>query len=171
MPVIRGEPTTTALSEDRRTVLLQQLTDERSGKSIENGPVIFEIPLEGSSKMDVMVVWEVFKDLHAEDRTALILEAYQEQKNVISQALGVTYAEALDQQLLPYAVLPMSRPGEADAAELRKRMLEQGGICIAGEKVDLRFPTMAMAEAAHRKLSKQLPNGYWSIVQTVAPIS
>ena len=44
-------------------------------------------------------------------------------------------------------------------------MLAEGGIEGAAGKVELRFPTMAMAQAAHQRLCDKLPRGYWSIVQ------
>lgn len=171
MPVIKGERSTRALSADHRKTLLKKLANERRGKSDPAGPVIFEIPLGTSNNQDVLVVWEEFHDLPSEDRSELILEAYKDQKDKISQALGVTYQEATEQYLLPYAVLPLIRKGDADPHEVRQAMLEEGGIQLASDKVDLRFPTMAMAEAAHRRLHDRLPRGYWSIVQTVTPMT
>lgn len=171
MPVIRGQSRTTALTAQQRQALLQQLKNERDGKATPNGPLVFEIPLEQSDRIDVLVVWQAWENLRSEDRTSLVVEAYKDLEERIAQALGVTYQEAIEQQVLPYAVIPLTRRGEADAAEVRKAMLEEGGIPLPGDKVDLRFPTMAMAEAAHRRLCDRLPKGYWSIVQTVAPIA
>ena len=48
-------------------------------------------------------------------------------------------------------------------------MLDEGGIALDGGKVDLRFPTRAMAEAAHQRLVDLLPGGYWSILEGVRP--
>ncbi len=91
--------------------------------------------------MDVIVVWKELEGLWAEDRSQVILDAYQDQRDRISMAMGVTYQEAIDQQLLPYTVVPMTRHGEVDPAALRRAMLEEGGIALDGGKVDLRFPT------------------------------
>ena len=41
----------------------------------------------------------------AEDRTRLILDAYGDDQEKIAQALGVTYEEAIEQQLLPYTIV------------------------------------------------------------------
>jgi hypothetical protein len=170
MPVIRGTPTATVLTAERRSALVEQLAHELSGKRVPNGPVIFEIPLKESGRIDVLVVWEGFDGLASEDRTSSIVESYKDQERNIAQALGVTYHEAMEQHLLPYAVIPMNRRGEADPARLRDAMLEEGAISIPQDKVDLRFPTMTMAEAAHQRLCDRMPEGYWSIVQTLAPV-
>jgi hypothetical protein len=168
MPVIRGEPRTTVLTEERRKVLLDKLRNELAERTRTSDLLIFEIPLEQSDKIDVLVVWQAFESLRSEDRTRLILDAYPKtRQRTISLALGVTYQEAMEQALLPYAVRPLMRRGEADPDELRKVMLEVGGIALPEEKVDLRFPTMAMAEAAYQKLCDRLPGGHWAIVQTL----
>ena len=96
---------------------------------------------------------------------------YGSRRGGVAQALGVTYAEAMEQQLLPYAVVPMVRRGEFDPATVRQAMLDEGGVSLPGDKVDLRFPSMSMAEAAHRRLCQKLPQGYWSIVQTADSVS
>ncbi len=168
MPVILGKPRTTILTEQRRRRLLDQLTREIGGASTP-GLLIFQIPLEGSDLMDVLVVWEHWQGIRSEDRTNLILAAYQDRKETIAQALGITYQEALEQHLLPYAVMPMTRPGDKVVlATLHEAMLAEGGITLPGDRIDLRFPTLAMAEDAHRKLTERLPSGYWSIVQSAA---
>lgn len=171
MPVIRGLSPASTLSSERRDELLRQLEQELAGQRVADGPLIFEIPLEQSSKIDVIVVWQKFAPLLSEDRTNLILAAYADTQANISLALGVTRDEALDQQVLPYAVVPMSRAGEANDDELRNAMLDEGGIAISPRTVELRFPTMAMAETAHRRLCDRMPHGYWSIVQTAAAIT
>jgi hypothetical protein len=170
MPVIRLTPTAKVFQGEQRQALTEQLAKELAGERIAKGPVIFEIPLEQTDKMDVLVVWEGWKDVPSESRSDIVLEAYKKQQDRISQALGVTYQEAIEQHVLPYAVQPMTRRGEVDPPVLRAAMLKYGGIALEGDKVDLRFPTLPMAEEAHRKLCDELPKGYWSIVQSVNPI-
>ena len=48
-------------------------------------------------------------------------------------------------------------------------MLEEGGIALNGGKIDLRFPTLAMAEAAHQRLCERLPLGDWTMSWNGAP--
>jgi hypothetical protein len=170
MPVIRGEQATAPLKPEYRKAIVDSLRKELSGKPVPEGPVVYEIPL-GDERLDVLVVWQAWKSIRASDRSAIITDAYGPNAKNIAQALGVTYEEALDQQLLPYAVVPMIRPGEADEGELRRLMRAEGAFCLFGDKLDLRFPTMEMAEVAHRKLTKKMPKGYWSVVQTFGPVS
>lgn len=171
MPIIRLTAAPTVFRGERRQALLEQLSAELAGQATENGPVVFEIPLDLTDKMDVLVVWESWKDVPSEVRSEVILEAYKDKKDKISQALGVTYQEAIDGRLLPYAVLPMTRRGEVDPETLKAAMLKQGGFALEGGKVDLRFPTLSMAQEAHRRLCDEAPKGYWSIVPSGEPIS
>ena len=171
MPVIRGDVARTAVSPERRNSLLQVLSGELSGEGRPGGPVIFEIPLDESGRIDVLVVWQEFQGLRSEDRSSLIEDAYGSRQGNIAQALGVTFQEAIEQHLLPYAVVPMVRQGEVDAAELRAVMLAEGGFPEPQNKVNLRFPTMAMAETVHRRLCDKLPRGYWSIEQAMTSSS
>ncbi len=170
MPIIRLTATAKVFKNEQRQELIEQLARERAGEPTAKGPVIFEIPLEPTDKMDVLVVWEAWKDVPSEIRSDIILEAYKDVKGKISQALGVTYQEAIAQHVLPYAVQPLTRRGEVDPAALKAAMLKYGGMALDGDKVDLRFPTMAMAEEVHRKLCDEVPKGYWSLVQSVNPL-
>src|SRR5258708_6114409 len=171
MPVIRLTPVAPAFRREQRQTLLDQLSREIAGPPTETGPVVYEIPLDQSDKMDVLVVWEAWKDVPSEVRSNVILEAYKDKKDKISQALGVTHQEAIDQSLLPYAVLPMTRRGEVDPETLKAAMLKQGGFALEGGKVDLRFPTRAMTQEAHRRLCDELPKRYWSMVESGDAIS
>jgi len=134
MPVIRGAAIVTHVPAEQRAALLRQLSEEREGQSTERGPVIFEIPLQQPGKIDVLVVWQAWEAVPAEVRSEIILEAYRDQQQRIAQALGVTYLEAMEQQLLPYAIVPMIRQGELSAEELRRAMLAEGGILHEGGK-------------------------------------
>ncbi len=172
MPVIRLTPTATVFKAQEREALIAQLTKELAGEATQDGPVIFEIPLEeGSAKLDIFVVWDKWKDVPSEMRSKIITEAYNEKKDKIAQPLGVTYQEAIEQFLLPYAVIPMTRKQEVSEESLREAMKKHGGLVLEGGKVDLRFPTMEMAREAHQKLSDELPKGYWSIVQSAGSAS
>ena len=171
MPVIRLAPAVTTFRPEQRQALLGQLSKELEGVATEKGPVVFEIPLDQAGGFDVLVVWEAWKGVPSEVRSEVILEAYRDKKDKIYQALGVTYEEAADQQLLPYAVLPMTRRGEVDPETLRTAMLKEGGFALEGGKVELRFPTRTMAQEAHRRLCDELPKGYWSMVESSDPTS
>jgi hypothetical protein len=170
MPVFRVQAQASVITAEQRKQVAEQLAKELSGQPTPNGPIIFEIPLESQGRIDVLVVWEAWKPFSSTDRSNMILEAYKDTKLQIAQALGVTNQEAVEQQVLPYAVLPMIRRGEVNEDEVREAMLAEGGILLDNGKVELRFPTMSLAEQAHRHLTDALPKGYWSIVQTVGYI-
>lgn len=170
MPVIRGEAIARVITTEQRRGVVDQLSKELSGEITPDGPVIFEIPFETSEKFDVLVVWDAWEPFGSEDRSNIILEVYKERKEMIAQALGVTHGEAIEQQVLPYAVIPMVRREEVDSEKLKRVMIIEGGFALKNGKVDLRFPTMSLAEEAHRRLSDEMPTGYWSIVQTAASI-
>jgi len=108
MPVVRGVPSVNVLDPDRRRSLVESLRNEVSGGATPGGPVVYEIPLDQTDKIDVLVVWGEWAGIGSEDRTNVILESYGDQDKRIAQALGVTYEEAVDQQLLPYSVVPMT---------------------------------------------------------------
>lgn len=166
MPVVRGQSSNIKLDPDRRRDLLDQFRNELHGEATPHGPVIFEIPLELPDSLDVLVVWHAWEGLRSEDRTGLIIEGYGDRRGEIAQALGVTYQEAMEQQLIPYAVVPMTRLDETNSDAAVEAMLEQGAIALPDGSVELRFPTWLMAEAAHCQLVSDMPRGCWSIIQT-----
>jgi hypothetical protein len=189
MPVIRGgAASTVALDPKLRKSLLAKLKSEIDGSNTERGPVVFEIPLDGVESIDVLVVWEDedWAKVRSEDRTNLILEAYGDKPHgYIAQALGVTYQEAIQQQLLPYAVVSAleqnrkmlslvcgDNKNKADALleEIRKAKRDNGGILLANNIVDLRFPTRAMADDVHQRLFERHRDFYWSVIYPVASV-
>ncbi len=170
MPVFRVEAIATVITAEQRNVVADRFARELSGEMTPMGPMIFEIPFESSDKFDVLAVWDAWEPFGSEDRSDIILSAYKERKTKIAQALGVTYQEAMEQQVLPYSVTPMARPGEVDPDALKRAMILMGAFTFSNGKIDLGLPTMALAEQAHRRLCDELPKGYWSIVQTFASV-
>ncbi len=182
MPLIRVDSTITTArpTPKNREELLAKLKNEIEGQVTEGGPVIFEIPGE-CEHFDVLVVWEEWKEWESEIRTGLILDAYGDKNNVISQALGVTYEEAMQQQLLPYVVVSAfeqnpriaslvcdrdEQPVEKLIKDIREAKRAKGGILLPNGKVELRFPTRAMAESTYEALfaDKEYRYFYWSVV-------
>jgi hypothetical protein len=181
-------PAKTIPPEQRRS-LLEKLKREREGPATPGGPVIFEIPIDGPERIDVLVVWEEWQGVQPDDRTGVILEAYADRRDQIRQPMGVTYEEAMRDQLLPYAVVSQLEneellsllikndagrvePEEAAAEKVRSRIrdvkLKHGGIRLPNGSVELRFPARAMADNVHRELfeNEKSRSGYWSVVHT-----
>lgn len=170
MPVIRSQAPVSVITAEQRRKVAEQLALELGGAKTESGPIIFEIPLDQQDRIDVLVVWDAWKPFSSTERSDMILEAYNGSEDQIALALGVTYQEALEQQVLPYAVEPMVRRGEIDEEVMKNAMLAEGGFALENGKVSLRFPTMLLAEQAHQRLTDSLPKGYWSTIQTVGYI-
>jgi hypothetical protein len=57
---------------------------------------------------------------------------------------------------------------KVDQAKVNKAKLDEGGIALENGTVDLRFPTLAMAEAAQKRLSERLPDASWEVWDAVA---
>ena len=180
MPVIRVDTTTTTLSPEERTSFLTTLKGEFK-HSTERGPVIFEIPL-GTEYFDVLVVWEAWADWPSEERSRLILDAYDEhRREQIAQVTGVTYDEAIQQQFLPYTIvsiferyprkfaLLLKDKDENKVNELmdkiRKVKVANGGIVLPDGKVELRFPTRVMLDNVLARLKAADPSDEfcWSV--------
>ena len=172
MPVIRTTATSFSPTGEERTGLVDQLVRELTGVTGSGEPLIFEISLDQMDRIDVLVIWSLWERIRSEVRSNIIVEAYQSAGRAgdIAQAMGVTPPEALEQQILPYAVVPMAHPGEISSDVLRKAMLKEGALQMPNGTVELRLPTMTLAEQAHRRLVNELPKGYWSIVQQVGSI-
>ena len=187
MPVIRVDPTTTVTTPppDVRESLLKELKAEIEGPSTAGGPVIFEIP-ESRESISVIVVWKRWAEAPcSEDRTALILDAYADQRRTIAQALGVTYEEAVQEQLLPYAVVSQFEhekmrllacgrdEGKADAMlkRIREAKQRQNGFVLSDGNVELRFPTREMAEQAQIKLLEKQRDLNWWVITASSELS
>lgn len=192
MPVIRvGDKI--ALPASVHDSLLERLKNEIEGQSTENGPVIFEIPLErhegeGHEIIDVLVVWEEWRGVLSEDRSSLILEAYGDKREKIAQPLGVTYEEAIQQQLLPYKVASRFEVDKSflywvcrgpdckkenilDTVQEAKHSI--GGVVLPNDKLELCFPTLAMAESVCNSLLRDERYGklYWMILPSTSLLS
>jgi hypothetical protein len=127
-----------------------------------------------------MVVWQEWNDVPSADRANIILEAYDDQRDHLVQAIGATYDEAVAQHLLPYRMVSvLDRPkkflslmcptaqAQSDLRNaIRSALLQEPGARQVGDRIDLRFPTKEMAEQAQLRLLEKVPSGYWFIDQT-----
>lgn len=171
MPVFKASAKTSPrLPGKRKDELLATLKKERGEPSATGaGPTIYEIPLGESDKLDVLVVWDAFDGLPAEERSWLISEAYADLRGKVLQTLGVTFNEAQQENLLPYGITSLAREEEASLESRRQAMIEVGGIELPNKTVQLRFPAYQMAEEVLRKLIQRMPNGYWTITERISP--
>ena len=68
-------------------------------KPTKKGPLVIEEKVRGLNRIYVTVVWNLWQDVHPEDRAAVILDAYQAARGdlemlKISLAVGATPEEA-----------------------------------------------------------------------------
>ena len=169
MPVIRGRPRETKIPDAQRNDLLRRLVDERKGQSTTGGPSIFEIPLDQSDMLDVMVIWNDWHGVRSEDRTELIKEAYRDHQEGLALALGVTYDEAIERGLLPFRVRQRFGPQlKFDDEQVRSAYFRVGGIENPEGGISLRYPTESIAEAAVRELQQLLPGSQWMVSHAVS---
>ena len=60
----------------------------------DHGPVLFEVPIGRSDKFDVIAVWQAWDEFSSEERSDIILSAYQDRAHQVSLAMGVTPQQA-----------------------------------------------------------------------------
>ncbi|HYH68905.1 MAG TPA: hypothetical protein VD866_29700 [Urbifossiella sp.] len=126
----------------------------------------------------VTVIWDALRGLTDEQRSAAVLDAYQQvHPNVgadrVAFALGYTTAEATAAGKLPYAVRPtLAAEPTLDRAAVAAVVREYGGADDRRAAFPaLRFPTREDAEACRQKLLDRLPGteAVWTIAETVSP--
>jgi hypothetical protein len=154
---------------------VKRLVQEFSASSTRLQPIILEEQVPATKSRHVHVIWDAWKDLTDEQRSAVIVDAYAEAEGPeaaaeITIAEGVTPPEALALGLLPLKVVPARKRHDpipldayqaAVAAEARNTLL--------GPKAkELRFARVEDAEQAVTRLRQALPGSSWSVVQEVA---
>jgi hypothetical protein len=160
MPKIRGAPS--SIDRPARDSLVGQLVEELKNGGGPGGPVIFEIPIQGTDTYHIIVVWERW-ELSPEDRSSIILEAYERYDEAvgaeqamspkITLVISVTPDEAVGNNLLPYFLSPCPRldPDGLHYDKIRKAMREAGAIeTSSGSR--LSFPTKPMRAEAEKEL-------------------
>jgi hypothetical protein len=155
---------------------LSERLAEELRRSREAGQPMIEEQEFPSGKMRVTVIWDEWDRLPLEDRTAVILRAYDlaEERGYrerIALASGLTVPEAYAAGMLPFQIIPVLRKGDAVTPEqCRQAMIVEGAsTLLAADRPQLRFATDEDAEAARRRLSPRLPNSdqVWVFTQDV----
>jgi len=132
-----------------------------------------------TGKIRVTVLWDEWDRLPLEDRTAVILRAYdlaegRDYRERIALASGLTVPEAYAAGMLPFQIIPALRRGDkVTREECCQAMIEEGAsTLLAPDKPQLRFATEEEAEAARQRLVQRLPNSdqVWVITQDVGKV-
>jgi hypothetical protein len=158
--------------------LIQDLVDELRSDREAGQPVIHEQAFP-TGKLRIVVIWDRWDRLPSEERTAVILQAYEEvegreYRENIALASGLTFPEAYAAGMLPFQVIPAVRKSDQVTPEqCRQAMIDEGASTLLGaDKPQLRFAMAEEAEAAVSRLSKRLPNSdeIWVVAQEVGKV-
>lgn len=154
--------------------LARELLDDRdSGQPVINEQVF------PTQKLRVTVIWDEWDRLPLEDRTAVILRAYEiaegrGSRDNIALASGLTFPEAYATAMLPFQVFPALRASDpVTPEECRQAMIDEGASTLLdADKPQLRFFTQEDADAAMRRLIARVPNSdqVWVTTREVGKI-
>jgi hypothetical protein len=180
MARIRSQPSATLDSTKHELVdaLVKAIKDEEP----DDGLVIFEVLSGSSSYFEVIVVWDRWADLPADERNKIVMEAYQQASaedssalpaDQISTILPVTVSQAIEMGVLPYSVQNNVLQGDVRYEKIRELLKREGAI-EAEEVTELRLPTLHMARAARDRLQaatqNMQPAVHWQISQQMGRI-
>lgn len=146
-----------------RPGLAEKLAAElKSGREFGQ-PLIYELEYP-TQRSRVTVIWDEWADTTLEERSAIILKAYEMAEGArgrekIALASGPTVPEAAFAGLLPFHLLAALRKTDPVTPEqVREAMLEQGASrLLDGEGLQLHFATREEAEACRERLVRKLP--------------
>jgi hypothetical protein len=158
--------------------LAERLADELRSSRESGQPVIEEQEFP-TGTIRATVIWDEWDRLPLEDRTAVILRAYElaegrGYRDRIALASGLTVPEAYAAGMLPFQIIPALRRGDPVTPEqCRRAMIDEGAsTLLAAETPQLRFTSAEEAEAARKRLVKRLPDSeqVWVITQEVGKV-
>jgi hypothetical protein len=143
--------------------LAKQLADELKSDRVSGQPLIDEQEFP-TGKLRVTVIWDAWDRLSLEDRTSVILRAYElgegrAYRDRIALASGLTFPEAYAAGMLPFQILLALRKGDPVRVEqARAAMIAEGASVLRGDPnyPALRFATEEEAEASRRRLIEAL---------------
>jgi hypothetical protein len=139
-------------------------------------PMIYEEDYP-SGKVRVVVVWDEWADDPLDDRSAVILKAYEAvegpaAREKVALASGLTVPEATAAGMLPYQIITAIRRGDPVTDEqARVAFLEMGASKLVNEHAfQLRFATEEEAEACRSELIRRFPRSddVWLVRRDIA---
>jgi hypothetical protein len=162
-----------------RQELVDELVEELSGAPgttpTTGRPVIFEL----ESPSQIMVVWDKWENIPQNQRTLIIMEAYEKHDSSsgasqplapqIMLTIGVTPSEALEMNLLPFTVGSSVYEGDQHFEAAQQAKLDEGAIEFPSG-LALRFPSEEMAIQACQRLRQRIPEVFWQVSRHVSRI-
>ncbi|WP_165221540.1 hypothetical protein [Aquisphaera insulae] len=170
MPRIRLEATPRISAANRG--LVARLSDELRIERSFGQPRIYE-QTYSTGKTRVLVIWDEWADRSLEERSAIILAAYESAEGTSSRdrialASGLTMPEATTAGMLPYQVIASRRATDpVTEAEVRAMLIEQGASTLDSGTLRIRFATVKEAEECIERLVEKYPASrpIWSILR------
>lgn len=151
---------------------VKKLVQEFSATSANLQPLILEERVPATRSRHVRVIWDAWKSLDDEQRSAIIVDAYlaaegAEAASEITIAEGFTPQEALALGLLPYQIAPARKKADPIAEKAyRAALASEARHTILGPKAkELRFARMEDATQTITRLRQVLPGSAWILVQ------
>jgi hypothetical protein len=155
--------------------LVKKLVQEFTASSSNLQPLILEEQVPTTKSRHVRVIWDAWKDLTDEQRSAVIVDAYTEAEGPeaaaeITIAEGVTPHEALALGLLPYKVVPTRKKNDPISSQAYQAALaaEARHTLLGPKAKELRYARPEDAHEALKRLQQALPGSSWALVQESA---
>ncbi len=152
----------TALATAKSSGLAEKLAQELKAVREYGQPLVYEIEYT-TGKIRVTVIWDAWADTSLEDRSAVILRAYElaqaDYRDRITLASGLTVPEAAAAGMLPYQLITALRKNDPVTFEQAKQaFLDEGASQLVNpEALELRFATPEEAEASRQRLIRKYP--------------
>ncbi len=157
------------------TALVKKLAQEFNSSSSNVQPLILEEEIPATKSRHVRVIWDRWKELPDEERSAIISDAYAvvegpDVANTITIADGLTPREAHALGLLPFKVVPVRTKNDPAAAQaFADAMAAEARRTLLGPKAkELRYARLEDAQGAADRLQAALPGSSWSVVHELA---
>jgi hypothetical protein len=160
----------------KHAAFVKKLIQEFTASSANLQPLILEELVPSTKSRHVRVIWDRWKELDDEERSAVIIDAYTEAEGAVAAAEitiaeGVTPHEALALGLLSFKVVPARKQKnysmgfnayqDAQEKEARKTLL-------GPKATELRYARIEDAQQAYERLHEAFPHSSWAIVQEQA---
>lgn len=156
------------------TGVVKKLAYELVSSGSELQPLILEERIAATGSRHVHVIWDSWKNIPDEERSLVILEAYQQAGLAdaaaeITIASGVTPEEAIVLGLLPWKIMPARKKNEKLPEEAYTKVLTQEAknTLLGTKGKELRYARLEDAHEAKARLLLALPGSFWSVVQEV----
>jgi hypothetical protein len=153
----------------RHPLIDQLATRLRQGETLEE-PYVLQDRVGQTRTRHAVVIWNAWLNEDRQTRSHIIVEAFSLAGKIaadtLTVALGLSQREAMEYGYLRFQVqgLWKKEDGAALRAQIRRAVDATPGVHIrTGTSVELRYPTLDLAQEAYRQLSERIPGPYWVI--------